>query len=75
MPSAMSGENIKLTRSLGHELWKMVLSVISPILSHTLKKIFNTSECSCGYGPCIEMGNVSYVSTHPQLGPVKISCS
>ena len=28
MPSAMSGENIKLTRPLCHELWKMVLSVL-----------------------------------------------
>ena len=26
MPSAMSGENIKLTRPICHELWKMVLS-------------------------------------------------
>ena len=72
MPSAMSGENIKLTHPLCHELWKMVLSILfSYILSRTgkLKKILY------GYGPCIEMGIVSYiyVSTRPQLGPVKIS--
>ena len=30
------GENIKLTRPLSHELCKMLLSVFSPILSHTL---------------------------------------
>ena len=28
MPSAMSGENIKLTCPLCHELWKMVLSIL-----------------------------------------------
>ena len=29
----MSGENIKLTRSLSHELWKMVFSIL---FSYTL---------------------------------------
>ena len=73
MPSAMSGENIKLTRSICHALWKMVLSVQFSYSLPYIEKILSTSECSCGYGPCIEMGIVSYVSTCPQLGPVKIS--
>ena len=36
MPSAMSGENIKLIRPLSHQLCKVVLSVLSPILSHNI---------------------------------------
>ena len=37
---AMSGENIRLTRPLSHELFKKVLSVYSPIQSHTLTKYY-----------------------------------
>ena len=36
-----------------------------------IEKYLSTSKGSCGYGPCIEMGIVSYVSTRPQLGPIK----
>ena len=76
MPLAMSGENIKLTCPLCHEVWKMVLSDLFSYSLPYIEKILSTSECSCGYGPYIEMGIVSYyVSTHPQLGPVKISGS
>ena len=40
MPLAMSGENIKLTRPLCHELWKMVLKVLfSYTLSYMEKNI------------------------------------
>ena len=73
MLSVMSGENTKLTHSLCHELWKIVLSVLFSYSLPCIEKILSTSECSCGYGPCIEMGIVSYVSTRPQLGPVKVS--
>ena len=52
----------------------MVLSVLSSYFLPYTEKVLNTSESSCGYGPCIEMGIVSYVSTHLQLGPVQISC-
>ena len=37
MPSAMSGENIKLTCPLCHELWKMVLSIGTIGLVHSGK--------------------------------------
>ena len=59
MSLAMSGENIRLTRSLSHELFKKVLSVYSPIQSHTvIDKILSTSECNWGYGLAKEMGIV-----------------
>ena len=35
---ARSGENVRLTRPLSHELFEKVLSIVSPILYHTLKK-------------------------------------
>ena len=73
MPSAMSGEKIKLTCPLCHELLKMVLSVLFSYSLPYIEKTLSTSECSCGYWPFIEMGIVSYVSTSPQLSPVKIS--
>ena len=74
MSPAMSGKNIQLTRSLSHELFNKVLSVLSTILSHTnIEKILSTSECSWGYGPPIEMGIVSEISSHDQLSVVKLS--
>ena len=56
MPSAMSGENIKLTRPLCHELWKMVLSIlfsyvylVHPIHGKSMEETLSTTECSSGY--------------------------
>ena len=47
-------------------------SVLFSYLLPYIEKMLSTFEYSCAYGPCIEMGIVSYVSTCPQLGLVKI---
>ena len=60
MSLAMSGENIRLTRPLSHELFKKVLSVYSPIQSNTyIDKILSPSECSWGYGLATDMEIIS----------------
>ena len=71
----MSGENIKLTRPLCHELWKMVLS-IKFLFFYTLphvEKTLSTTECSSGYRSHMKVGAIStFISSH-QLCLVKIS--
>ena len=37
MSSARSGKNFRLPRPISHELYKKVLNISSPILSHILK--------------------------------------
>ena len=68
-----SGNNISWSRPLSHELFKKLLSVYSRILSHTLEKNISISECSWGYRQHINMGIVSYVSSCPLLGLVKVA--
>ena len=52
---------------------KRCLAFYSHILSHTLKKILSTSECSWGHRPRIEMGIVLAFRSCHQLGRVKVS--
>ena len=73
MPSGISGENIKLTRPLYHELWKMVLSILFSITIPYMEKTLSTTECSSGYRPHTEVGFVSAFSSCHQLCLVKIS--
>ena len=62
---AKFGEHIMLTRPLSHELCKMVLSVFSPILFHTLSVVLwpkfghSTTLNNKSYKAHKEMGNVS----------------
>ena len=70
----MSGENIKLTCPLCHELWKMVLSILfSRTYTLDMEKVLSTTECSSGYRPHTEVGVVSAFSSWNQLCLVKIS--
>ena len=63
MPSAMSGENIKLTRPLCHELWKMVLSILfSYIYSPIHGKNINHYICKKVLG--IFFLHIIYVLSH-----------
>ena len=72
----MSGEDIKLTHPLCHELWKVVLYIL--LFSHMYytymeKKTLSTTECSSGYRPHTEVGIVSAFSSCHQLCLVRIS--
>ena len=72
---ARSGKSIKLTHLLSNELYKKVLSVniVFPMLSY-IENIISTSKCRNGtsYGLHTNMEIVSYVSSCPQLGLVKV---
>ena len=72
MSPAKYGENIKLTLLFSHELYKKVLSVCFSYTLPCIEKILSTFECSWRYGPHLEMEFVSYASSCPQLGMVKI---
>ena len=63
----MSGENIKLTCPLCHELWKMVLSVLFSYTLPYMEKALSTTECSSGYRPHTELGVVSAFCSCHQL--------
>ena len=69
----MSGENIKWTRSLCHELWKMVLSVLFSSTPPYMEKTLSTTECSSGYKWHTKVGVVSGFGLCHQLCLVKIS--
>ena len=75
---AESGKKYQIDEPLSHVIFKKVLSILLSyslpyVLSHTLKKILNTSECNWGYGSPIDMGIISEFSSMPQLGLSKIS--
>ena len=57
MPSAMSGENIKLTHPLCHELWKMVLSLL---FSYTI----SDSDSLYMHGKTLSTTNVAKARNH-----------
>ena len=71
MPSAMCGANIKLTRPLCHELWKMALSVLFfytlPYKEKTLGMMttvhayHNTQKVDCILKLGIRSGPVLYI--------------
>ena len=70
-----------LPRPLSHDLCKTVLSVFSPILSHTLTVVVqwpkfghSTTLINKSYKAHKEMGHVPYLSSHLDLYLVKISC-